>query len=185
MIKSIITLLLFVPLLSSNIHAKGSSFTEGYGKTLNLGLGAGYYGYVGHSFPLFNVNYEFDVAKSFTLAPSVSFYSYTNSYYWGNSDYPYRYYSYSETAVPIGLKGSYYFDDLLKANPRWDFYLAGSLGVAIVNSSWDANYYGDRNYYHNNNPLYLELHIGAEYHFNSRFGVYLDLSSGVSTMGLA
>ena len=119
------------------------------------------------------------------LAPFVSFFTFSNNYYWGNKNFPDRYYSYRETVIPIGVKGTYYFDDLLKANEKWDFYLAGSLGFAIVNSHWEEGYGGDQNYYHGPNSLFLDLHIGTEYHFNSRVGAFLDLSTGVSTIGLA
>ncbi len=159
---------------------------EKYGKTLNIGLGIGYYGYVGHSIPVIHLNYEFDVAKNFTLAPFISFYSFSNDYYYGDPHNGYRYYSYHETVVPIGVKGTYYFDKLLNAGPKWDFYLAGSLGFAIVNSSWDAGYYGDRNVYsRGSSPLFLDVHIGTEYHISERLGVFLDLSTGTSTIGLA
>ena len=189
--KTIITLLLFLSICSINISAQEVILTEKYGKTLNLGLGiggySGYYGYVGHTMPVLHADYEFDVAKNFTLAPFVSFYSYSNKYYWGDkhNNYPYKYYYYRETVIPIGVKGAYYFDQLFKANSKWDFYAAGSLGFAIVNSSWDNDYYGDRNYYHNPSPLFFDIHIGTEYHFNKRLGAFLDLSSGVSTIGLA
>jgi hypothetical protein len=33
--------------------------------------------------------------------------------------------------------------------------------------------------------LFLDLHLGAEYHLNNRVGLFLDLSTGVSTIGLA
>lgn len=164
--------------------SKGFS-QEKYGKTLNLGLGVGYYGFVGHSVPTFHLNYEFDVAKSFTLAPFISFYSYSREYYYGNAKNGFGYYSYHETVVPIGLKGTYYFDNLLKAGEKWDFYAAGSLGFAIVNSRWDDGYVGDRNAFHGASPLFLDLHIGVEYHINTRFGLFADLSTGVSTIGLA
>lgn len=167
-----------------------SSFAqEKYGKTLNLGLGiggrTGYYGYASRSLPVLHLNYEFDVAKNFTLAPFISISTFTNDYYWGNNNNPYRYYTYRETVIPIGLKGSYYFDDLLKASSKWDFYLAGSLGFAIINQTWDNGYNGDKNYYHGGSNLFLDIHIGTEYHFNNRLGAFLDLSSGVSTIGLA
>ena len=169
----------------SMVIAYKTTATEKYGRTLNLALGVGYYGYLGHSIPVLHINYEFDVAKNFTLAPFISFYSYSNEYYYGDSKNGYRYYAYHETAVPIGVKGSYYFDDLLKAGPKWDFYLAGSLGFAIVNSSWENGYYGDRNIYHGSSALFLDAHIGTEYHISDKIGVILDLSTGVSTIGLA
>jgi hypothetical protein len=176
-------------LLASLVHITGNAQST-YGKTLNLGLGvggySGYYKYAGRSVPVFHINYEFDVAKDFTLAPFISFYTYSNEYYWGNNNNPNQYYTYNETVVPIGIKGTYYFDELLKANNKWDFYLGASLGFALVNSRWEAGYQGDEKYFNNKgNSVFLDLHIGAEYHFNNRLGAFLDLSSGVSTIGLA
>jgi hypothetical protein len=96
---------------------------EKYGRTLNLGLGvggySGHYGYAGRSLPVFHINYEIDVARNFTLAPFASFSTFSGRH---NS------YTYHETVIPIGVKGAYYFDELLKANGDWDFYAAGSLG---------------------------------------------------------
>lgn len=153
---------------------------EKYGRTLNLGLGvggySGYYGYAGRSLTVFHINYEIDVARNFTLAPFASFYTFRGHH---------RGYTYSETVMPIGVKGAYYFDELFSANSNWDFYLAGSLGFAIVNSNWDDGYDGDRNHYHRGSSVFLDIHIGTEYHFNKRLGAFLDLSSGVSTLGLA
>ena len=184
--KIIITSLFFLSLLGVKSFAQEQAPAAKYGKTLNLGLGvggySGYYGYVGRSLPVFHINYEFDVAKNFTLAPFISFYSYRKGYYWGNNN---KNYYYHETVIPIGGKGTYYFDDLLKANSKWDFYLAGSLGFAIVNSSWDNDYYGDKDYYKHGSSLFVDLHIGTEYHFNNHLGAFLDLSTGVSTIGLA
>lgn len=200
--KTILILLSFFIVFCFNLRAQKTTTTTTittttstspsiykYGKTLNLGLGIGgyygYYKYVGRTMPVFHIDYEFDVLKNFTIAPFISFYTYKNAYYWGNNNTPYKYYYYHETVIPIGVKGTYYFDQLLNANSKWDFYMAGSLGFAIVNSSWDSDYYGDKNYYRSGNPLFLDIHIGTEYHINSRIGMFLDLSSGVSTIGLA
>lgn len=156
-----------------------------YGKTLNLGLGIGHYGYVKSSPLVLHVNYEFDVAKDFTLAPFMTIYSYHRSGHWGDPKDPSNYYNYRQTVIPIGVKGSYYFDELFQAGPKWDFYLAGSLGFAIRATQWDDEYYGDEKIQSEAGPLYLDLHVGTEYHFNSRLGIYLDLSSGLSTIGVA
>ena len=95
-------------MLSISSFAQRNRNSEKYGKTLNLGVGAGgysgYYGYVGHTLPVFNINYEFDVASSFTLAPFASFYTFTESYYWGNNNYPNKYYTYRQTVIPVGIK---------------------------------------------------------------------------------
>lgn len=191
MIKKLQILLALTLTFSFQLNAQENkqTTTSGYGKTLNFGVGVGgyygHYGYVGQSLPVFHINYEFDVAKNFTLAPFISFYSYKRTYYWGNNDHEYAYYNYRQTVVPIGLKGSYYFDDLLHAGSKWDFYLAGSIGYTIVKTSWDSGYYGDRNYYRTPNSLYLDLHIGTEFHINQNIGLFLDLSTGVSTFGIA
>jgi hypothetical protein len=187
--SKIFTFLLLLTIFSFTISAQNKTGNEKYGKTINLGLGiggyAGYYGYAGHTMPVLHADYEFDVTNSFTLAPFVSFYTYGNSYYWGNKDNPYRYYTYRQTVIPIGVKGSYYFDRLLNANTKWDFYLAGSLGFSIINSKWENGYYGDHNYYQSPSTLFLDIHAGAEYHLTQRLGFFLDLSSGVSTIGIA
>ncbi len=187
--KQILFSLFLFTALSFNAVAQDKDYTEQYGHTLNVGVGiggyAGYYGYIGHTLPVIHLDYEFDVARSFTLAPFIDYYSFTDEYYWGDKNNPYQYYAYHETVVPIGVKGTYYFDRLLHAGPAWDFYLAGSLGFAIVSSSWQDGYYGDRNYYQAPSPLFLDLHIGTEYHISRKLGVFLDLSTGVSTIGLA
>lgn len=157
---------------------------EKYGKTLNLGIGLGYYGYVGHALPVLHADLEFDVARSFTLAPFIGFYSYRNYYYWGNPNHPYRDYNYTETVIPIGVKGTYYFDKILGAGSKWDFYLAASLGFAIVNTTWENGYYGEKTIEGGASPLYLDLHIGTEYHLSRKAGLFLDLSTGVSTAGV-
>lgn len=188
--KIAIASILFFTLLSINTNAQDKAVTEKFGNTLNLGAGIGYYGYVGHSMPFGTINYEFDVAKNFTLAPFVGAYSYQRYYYWGNPNQPnwdpsYRQYSYRVTVIPVGVKGTYYFDQLFHAGSKWDFYAAGSVGFAIRNVVWESDYYGDKNVYHNPSPLYLDAHIGAECHVSQKVGLFLDLSTGVSTFGLA
>ncbi len=183
--KLFITALVCLSLGNMQGFSQESISSEKYGKSLNLGLGLGYYGYAGRTMPVIHADYEFDVARNFTLAPSLSFYSYRRSYYWGSNDRPFRYYNYRETVIPIGVKGSYYFDQLFKAGPKWDFYAAASLGATIVKASWDSDYYGDKNVYSNPGVLFFDVHAGAEYHMNDKTGLYLDLSSGVSTFGLA
>jgi hypothetical protein len=162
---------------------------EKYGNTLNMGVGLDYYGY-GYASPALNVNYEFDLFRNFTLAPFIGLYTFQDDYYWGNPNMPptdpsYHYYYYREVVIPVGAKASYYFDQLFRANPKWDFYAALSLGFAFRTVVWQSDYYGDRSVYQNSGPLYLNLHIGSEYHLNEKTGLFLDLSTGISTFGVA
>ena len=167
-----------------NKTASTVSASENYGRTLNLGVGLGYYGYVGHNIPVVHADFEFQVARNFTLAPSITFYSYQNYYYWGNPHSAYRNYSYTQTVVPIGVKATYYFDQLLHAGPKWDFYLAGSLGFIVRSTVWENGYYGETVANQSTSALYVDVHAGAEYHMSNHLGLFLDLSSGVSTLGL-
>jgi hypothetical protein len=173
-------LLFLLTLLGTNLSAQQHThYSDSHGNTLNLGLGiggyGGYYGYYGRSLPVFSINYEFGVANNFTLAPFATFVTY--------HDY-YNNYGYRETIIPLGVKGTYYFDDALGAGADWDFYLAGSLGFSVVKTSWDDGYRGESSY-HGADPLFLDLHIGTEYHLSNKVGLFLDLSTGVSTVGLA
>jgi hypothetical protein len=182
----IISSLLLVLLLKTNISsAQNSNYPEKYGTTLNLGLGIGYYGYVGSNIPVFHANLELDVARNFTLSPFITYFSYERDYYWGNKDNPFRNYRYRQTNIPVGLKGTYYFDELLSANSKWDFYLGASLGFTFRRTSWENGYGGSKTEHQTTSGLYLDGHIGTEYHFNKKVGIFLDLSSGVSTLGLA
>ena len=191
--KSIIVSLLFLSVLSFNISAQEMTSSENHGNTINVGMGiggySGYYGYVGHSMLVYHIDYEYNVAKNFTLAPFICYYTYSNKYYWGiacdQGILPYKYYYYHETVIPAGFKGKYYFDNLLNMGDKWDLYIAGSVGIDIVKSSWDKGYEGDRNYFHNKSPLFLDAHIGTEYHIDSMLGIFLDISDGVSTIGLS
>lgn len=172
-----LTLFLALIIIGTTAFAQKSTSSERYGRTLNLGLGVGgYYGYyhhAGRSMPVININYEFDVARNFTLAPFITFYTYRN-----DEDH------YRESILPIGVKGTYYLDQALRAGSDWDFYIGGSLGFAIHTATWDDGYSGDT-YYTGVSPLILDLHLGTEYHLSNNVGLFLDLSTGVTTLGLA
>ena len=169
----------------------GSYAQEKYGTTVNFGLGiggySGYYRNTGVLLPVVHLDVEFDVAKNFTLAPFINFYSYTTRYHLKNPD---REYIHRVKIIPVGVKATYYLDGLLQAGPKWDFYLGGSLGFVLVRSTWNDYYYYNNNFYTgyyatHGNGLYVDGHLGVEYHINERVGIYLDLSNGLSTAGIA
>lgn len=184
--KKLIAATLFLVLFSEMSGvAQENSTTEKYGNTLNAGVGIGYYGYINNVLPVLHADFEFDVARNFTLAPFITYFSYKSYHYWGNPNNPYRNYSYRQTVIPVGVKATYYFDRLLGAGPKWDFYLAGSLGFAIRKTTWENGYTGETTIANSSSGLYFDGHIGTEYHFNNKLGMFLDLSSGISTIGLA
>jgi len=183
--RNLLHLFILFTFFATPLPAQETKPIERYGNTLNLGFGMGYFGYVGYNTPVFHINYEIQVDKNLTIAPFISFYRYHRSYYWGNHNHPYQYYYYDETVIPIGAKVTYYFDKLLHASSKWDFYLAGSLGYTIRRTVWQSEYYGETMIRPRSGYLYLDLHIGSEYHFNKKLGAFIDLSSGMSTLGLA
>lgn len=154
---------------------------EDFGNTLNIGLGFVYFPYLDNSVPIVMLDYEFNVARDFTLAPFIGFASYTSG---DNYNYHGDYYYYRQTIIPVGVKGTYYFDRLLNLNRRWDLYGAASLGFTYNHVTWEDGYGGSDNV-NGSSHLYLDLHAGAEYHVSRRCGIFLDLSTGVSTVGLA
>jgi hypothetical protein len=182
MIKKLLYSFLLIGILTgqSMVYAQ-----EKYGNTLNVGLGIGYYGYAPGTIPAFNINYEFDVARVFTLAPFVTAFTYQNYIYWGDANTPYRDYSYQRTVVPVGVKATYYFDELLSAGKKWDFYAAGSVGFSIASITYEDGYRGPRGAYKGFSPLYIDAHLGTEFHITKKIGLYIDLSTGLSTFGIA
>ncbi len=178
------SVLIFVLIIS--VHLSTGKAQENYGKTFNAGMGAGvvYYGNSAYLLPVLTLNYEFNLLGNFTLAPFIN-YSYYHSYhYWGSASSPYENYSYSEVQIPFGVKGYYYFDELLNAKPAWDFYGACSIGLVYRNVIWESGYAGDY-YIAGMNPLYFDLHLGVKYHVTSKVAAFLDISSMGSTVGLA
>jgi hypothetical protein len=170
--KTIIFTTMFLCAITGiKLSAQETTYPEKYGKTLNLGAGIGYYGYLGHSVPVLHADFEFDVFRNLTIAPFVTFFNYQENYYWGDQGHGYRNYHYRETVIPVGAKFTYYFDELLKANPKWDFYVGTSLGVTLRTRVWENGYDGATN-------------VDSEYHLNKPIGLFLDLSTGISTFGV-
>jgi len=187
MSKKIVNIALLMSVITINVAAQQTvqppinrQIYEDYGNTLNIGVGVGYYDYVGHSITEFHADYEFNVANNFTLAPFIDFYEFQNYNNYAGQEYYYR-----QTVIPIGVKGTYYLDRILHANGNWDFYLAASLGLIVRNRTWQSGYEGQTAVDNGSGALYLSLHAGTEYHVSRRIGLYLDLSTAVSTVGIA
>ena len=92
MIKKTAAILLFTGLFQINVQAqKNNNNLEKY-SAVNIGVGiggyAGYYRYTNQNIPVLHLDVEFDVAKSFTLAPFINFYTFGRTYYWGDKKEP-------------------------------------------------------------------------------------------------
>ncbi|MCC6371860.1 MAG: hypothetical protein IT236_12700 [Bacteroidia bacterium] len=176
---------LFLMLTGKFLLAQEIETKEFYGRTLNAGAGIGYYNYVGYPVQTAHIDYELQIDRNITAAPFVSMYAYSSTYLWGDAYNVGKIYKYNETVVPMGLKITYYFDDLLKAGTKWDFYSSGSLGFIYRKTTWESSYQGKNQIDPGMGPLYIDLHIGTEFHVNKTVGLALDISTGRSTLALA
>lgn len=168
---------------TSHAQITNSSFSERYGNTFNVAAGAPYFKNWGAA-PYITVNYEFLVNNNFTIAPFAGIVSFRTSYFEGVTLVDYR-----ERVIPMGIKATYYFDNLLNLGPNWDLYAAASVGYLYHDVSWNASYSAGvtikEKAFTEVEPMYLDLHIGAEYHLSRRTGIIADVSRGVSTVGIA
>jgi hypothetical protein len=168
-------LLVSTILLSITLNAQ-----EKYGRTVNGGAGLTFARYSNFPIPAINFNSEFDLVQNVTLAPSISFLRY-NDY---GTGYLGQEYKYRTTVIPIGVKSYYYFDELLELDGKFDVYAGIAAGINLAFGKWENGYNG-LDYAPSYNAIYVDLHVGGEYHFKEDMGVYVDLSSGLSTIGLA
>lgn len=166
--------------ITVNSDANRNANHEYFGNTFNIGVGPGYFGASLMRSPYFTFNYEVDVLRNFTLAPFVGFSTYrSNPQIWGP-----RYYYYRGTIMPLGVKASYYFDEVIELPERWDLYAAGSLGYTIISKRWEDGYGGTVGTLPGIRPLFLDIHVGAEYQVTDATGIFLDLSTGTSVVGV-
>lgn len=72
----------------------------------------------------------------------------------------------------IGVKGSYYFDNLLALPAEWDFYGGANAGYALgIENNVD-------------NDFDIGLQIGGRWFWNDKWGLYLEFGGGkVGTTG--
>jgi hypothetical protein len=92
------------------------------------------------------VNYEIPVAKDITVAPAAGV------------DWNFNH-------LQIGVKGNYYFDNLLELTEPWDVYagLNAGYGIGLDNNGSDFAF---------------GMQIGGRWFWNDKWGVYLEAAFG-------
>jgi hypothetical protein len=140
-------------------------------RLLNIGIGVN--SYYNGGIPLSAI-YEVGITPQISVGGGIDYLSH---------EYAYAYnYSRRFTALYIGARGSYHFNELLKINDeRFDVYGGLSLGFRSFTWSGNAynNYYGlDSSY---GSGLFLGIHIGGRYYFTNRIGAFLELGGLGST----
>lgn len=177
-----IMLVIILPATFQTSYAQEKNTTkhEKYGGVFNAGMGAGYFGAQLLPAPYFTANYEIQLAHNTTLAPFFGFASYR-----GDPEVISGvYYYHRATLLPFGVKGTYYIDKLLLAPPRWDFYVAGSIGYGYYRKVWDFGYSGPVGTVPGITPTFIQVHIGAEFHINKQTGLFFDAATGGSVIGI-
>ena len=166
--KKVVGALVLVVMVCATAHAQ-LKFKKREG-LLNLGIGVN--SYYNGGIPLSAI-YDMGVTPEITVGGGIDYLSH---------DYNYGFNRYASfTALYIGARGSYHFNELLKINDnRWDVYAGLSLGFRSF--SWkdnNYNFYGmDSNY---GSGIYLGIHIGGRYYFTNRLGAFMELGGLGST----
>ncbi len=100
------------------------------------------------NFGLVGASYDIPVAKDVSIAPFAG----TNL----NFDW-----------LTIGVKGDYYFDNLIGLYEPWDFYAGANAGYGL----WIG--YGN-----DSNNFDLGLQVGGRWFWNEKWGLYLEFGGG-------
>lgn len=166
--KKLLGVLVLVATFYSTAHAQ-LKFKKLEG-LLNLGLGVN--SYYNGGIPI-SATYEMGVTPEITVGGGIDYLSH-------NYNYNYNRYA-SFTAIYIGARGSYHFNELFKIkDDRFDVYAGVSLGYRSF--SWKDNsyyYYGANSNY--GSGIYLGVHAGGRYYFSKRAGAFLELGALGST----
>lgn len=166
--RNLLLTVLLVIAVSSAAMAQSSSFNKGDNLfNAGIGLGSPFFG-AGYSSTI-PVNPTVSFEKGITDAISVGgIFSYASSKYKYSvlgSDY-----SFKESAIFIGARGSYHFNSLLELNPNIDLYGGASLGYVIVSVSNNQGYTGSAA-----SAAGFGLFGGIRYYFQPKIAVYGEL----------
>ena len=103
------------------------------------------------NFGLIGASYEFPVHKNISVAPYVG------------TDFELNWLS-------LGVKGNYYFDNLLNLSGEWDVYGGANSGYAIgLNNKGKSDDFN------------MGLHVGGRWFWNDKWGLYLEFGGGNTT----
>jgi hypothetical protein len=162
-------LLLFVGLLCLESYSAVAQFRKG-DKLLNVGVGVN--SYYNGGIPL-GASLEVGITDEISVGAGFDFLSY-NQIITGSK---YRF-----TALYIGFRGSYHFNELLNLDVKeLDVYGGGGLGFR--NFAWRDSFRGTSLGNAYGNGLFLGIHIGARYYFAPNVGAFLEVGAGSSSNG--
>lgn len=107
------------------------------------------------NFGLIGISYDIPVATNFAIAPMAR----------TNFDISY---------LTLGVKGDFYFDNLIGLPAEWDFY-------AGVNGGYRIWFYNE---HANSSNFDIGLEVGGRWFWSDKWGLMLELSGGVGYGGM-
>lgn len=150
--------------------AQTGSYKKG-DNLLNIGIGVGS--------PFFGSGYS----ASLPVNPSVSFehgvsdeISVGGQLSYASSKYTFTYPGYGvvgtfkQTAIYVGVRGSYHLNEALDVDDKWDLYGGTSLGYVVVSTGGD-----DGLDYASGSAIGFGLFAGGKYLLSSKTGIYAEL----------
>jgi hypothetical protein len=164
--RIILSVLVLTTVVTAN--AQNGAYSKG-DKLLNVGIGVNSY-YSG-GIPL-GASLEFGVTDDISVGANADYLSHKYS---GLSSYKF-------TALYLGARGSYHFNNLLNINnDKVDVYGGLTLGYRIF--SWKDNYSNSLLGDSYGSGVYLGGFVGGKYYFSNNVGAFLELGAIGSTNG--
>lgn len=158
----IISTLILVALTTTTLMAQKNGAFSKNDKLVSVGIGLNSY-YSG-GIPL-GASFEKGITDNISVGANLDYLSN-------------KYNSTKFTALYIGVRGSYHFNELLKINnEKLDLYGGPTLGYR--NFSWSDDELDLGSSY--GSGIYLGAFIGGKYYFNNKIGVFAELGSIGST----
>jgi hypothetical protein len=132
---------------------------------LNIGFGLNSYYSGGLPFCL---SFEHGITREISAGGMLDYFSYRYAYAGNN---------YGFSALYIGARGSYHFNEVFDINDKsWDIY--GGLSLGYRSFAWHDNngtFNGLSGVY--GSGLFLGVHAGAKYYFNPKVGAFFELGA--------
>jgi hypothetical protein len=153
---------LFVAQTASAQYKKGD-------KLLNIGIGLNSYYSAGT--PI-GASLEVGVTDAISVGGMIDYVGTSYAYAGGSTSF---------SALYIGARGSYHFNELLNLRSKqWDIYGGASLGYRSF--SWSDTNIGNGlalggSY---GSGVFLGIHVGTRYYFSDKVGAFLELGGGGS-----
>ena len=166
--KLILVLVLVVGLVSLGVNQASAQFAKN-DNLLNIGIGVNSY-YSG-GIP-FGASFEVGVTDEISVGGSVDYLSHNYGSVFG-SDWKF-------TAIYIGARGSYHFNELLNlSNENIDVY--GGLTLGYRSFSWSDSAFGTGRVDIYGSGMFLGIYAAGRYYFSEKVGAFLEVGAVGST----